>query len=208
MAPTAQAQPLSAPPTTIERRFYPRIVPLAPICISIHDANQCLVINVSENGLLLSTRTGLPCNSVACIALPLDGLPKPVVVNIRVLWTNEIRRLAGIQILDVSDHDRQQIRKVGQLRLFDIVAPRRTTRAAAPTGSTSHRRAFPKDQRKNQGGVSIHSEVASQQFRSCTLSVHILFPLRHSRAISISHHSNNQVDHVLGRTLRGGSIHF
>jgi len=113
MAPTAPAQPLPALPTTIERRFYPRIVPLAAICISINDANQCLVINVSENGLLLSTRTGLPCNSVARIALPLDGLPKPVVVNIRVLWTSEIRRLAGIQILDVSDHDRQQIRKWG-----------------------------------------------------------------------------------------------
>ncbi|HJY90616.1 MAG TPA: PilZ domain-containing protein, partial [Candidatus Acidoferrum sp.] len=113
MAPTAQAQPLSALPTAIERRFYPRIVPLAPICISINDANQCLVINVSENGLLLSTRTGLPRNSVARIALPLDGLPKPVVVNIRVLWTSEIRRLAGIQILDVTDHDRQQIRKWG-----------------------------------------------------------------------------------------------
>jgi hypothetical protein len=75
MAPTAQAQPLSALPTTIERRFYLRIVPLALIYISINDANQCLVINVSENGLLLSTRTGLPCNSVARIALPLDGLP-------------------------------------------------------------------------------------------------------------------------------------
>src|SRR6476646_8800103 len=74
MAPTAQAQPLSALPTAIERRFYPRIVPLAPICISINDANPCLVINVGENGLLLSTRTGLPRNSVARIALPLDGL--------------------------------------------------------------------------------------------------------------------------------------
>jgi hypothetical protein len=114
MARTAQVQPFSALSTTIERRFYLRIVPLAPICISIIDANQCLVINVSENGVLLSTRTGLPCNSVARIALPLDGLPKPVVVNIRVLWTSEIRRLGGIQILDLSDHDRQQIRRWGR----------------------------------------------------------------------------------------------
>jgi hypothetical protein len=113
MAPTAQAKPLSALPTTIERRFYPRMVPLAPMYISINDANQGLVINVSENGLLLSLGTGLPCNSVARIALPFDGLPKPVVVNIRVLWSSEIRRLAGIQILDVSDCDRQQIRKWG-----------------------------------------------------------------------------------------------
>ena len=73
MAPTAQAQPLSAPPTTIERRFYPRIVPLAPMCISINDANQCLVINVSENGLLLSTRTGLPCNPFRTPLAPEQG---------------------------------------------------------------------------------------------------------------------------------------
>ena len=110
MAWTAQIQQPSAQPTAIERRFYPRIVPLAPIYISMRDADQCLVLNASENGLLLSTPTELPRNFVARIALPLNGLPKPVLVNVRVLWTSETRRLAGIQILDVSDQDRQQIR--------------------------------------------------------------------------------------------------
>jgi hypothetical protein len=158
MAPTAQAQPLSALPTAIERRFYPRIVPLAPICISLNDANPCLVINVSENGLLLSTRTGLPRNSVARIALPLDGLPKPVVVNIRVLWTSEIRRLAGIQILDVTDHDRQQIRKWGSC--VSSTSLHREVQHDPQRKPDQHRivEPFPKTNGK-PGGVSIHTKL-------------------------------------------------
>ena len=113
MAWTAQIQQPSAQPAAIERRFYPRIVPLAPIHISMRDADHCLVLNASENGLLVSTPTELPRNFVARIALPLNGLAKPVLVNVRVLWSSETRRLAGIQILDVSDQDRQQIRKWG-----------------------------------------------------------------------------------------------
>lgn len=208
MAPTAQAQPLSALPTTIERRFYPRIVPLAPICISINLANQCLVINVSENGLLLSTRTELRCNSVARIALPLDGLRKPVVVNIRVLWTSEIRRLAGIQILDVSDHDRQQIRKwgsyVSSTSLHRDVQrePQRQRdqlRVVEPFAKTNEKT---KAESPSTPKLPLNNSAVAPSPSTSTS------PLRHSWAISVSHHSNNQVDHVLGRTLRGGSIHF
>jgi PilZ domain/Gram-negative bacterial TonB protein C-terminal len=107
------AQPLSAEPTTIERRFYPRIVPPAPIYISMGEANPCRVLNASENGLLLSTPTEFLSNFVARIALPLNGLSKPAVVNIHVLWAIKTRQLAGVQFLDLSDHDRQQIRKWG-----------------------------------------------------------------------------------------------
>jgi hypothetical protein len=107
------AQSLSDLPATIDRRFYPRIVPFAPVYITFDDANACLLMNVSENGLLLSTPTELLCNYVARIALSLNGLPKPVQVNVRVVWASETRKLAGIQLLDLSDHDREQIRKWG-----------------------------------------------------------------------------------------------
>ena len=107
------ARPLSAESAAIERRFYPRIVPSAPIYISIGEANPCRVLNASENGLLLSTPAEFPCNFVARIALPFNGLPKPAVVNIHVLWANKTQQLAGVQFLDVSDDDRQQIRKWG-----------------------------------------------------------------------------------------------
>jgi hypothetical protein len=101
--------------TTVERRFYPRIVPQTPIFVAFHenDSEESLLLNVSENGLLVSTPTGLRSNSVARLSLRLNGLPKPVQVTVRILWSSGQGNLAGIQLLDLSEHDRQQIRKWG-----------------------------------------------------------------------------------------------
>lgn len=108
-----QIPPLS---TALERRFYPRIVPHAPLFLAISPSDACqeaLLLNVSENGLLISTPADLACNFVARISIPLSTLPKPVQVTARVLWTSEDRKLAGIQLLDLTEHDRQRIRKWG-----------------------------------------------------------------------------------------------
>ena len=101
--------------TAVERRFYPRILPLTPIFVTVgeNDSEESLLLNVSENGLLVSTPTGLKSNSAARLSLPLNGLPKPVQVTVRVLWASEEGNLAGIQLLNLSRHDRQQIRKWG-----------------------------------------------------------------------------------------------
>jgi hypothetical protein len=97
----------------VERRFYSRIVPHAPIYIAIDGHNNSLLLNVSENGLQVLAPVALQCNFVARIAIPLSGLPKPVQVNVRVVWTNEVNGQAGIQLLDLSEQDREQIRKWG-----------------------------------------------------------------------------------------------
>jgi hypothetical protein len=113
MSTSAQQVPLST--TIVERRFYPRIVPQAPIFVAFNEneSQASLLLNVSENGLLLSTPTDLTANFVARLSLPLNGLPKPVQVTARVLWTSETGNLAGIQLLNLSEHDRRQIRKWG-----------------------------------------------------------------------------------------------
>jgi hypothetical protein len=113
MSTSAHQVPLST--TIVERRFYPRIVPQAPIFVAFNEneSQGSLLLNVSENGLLLSTPTDLTANFVARLSLPLNGLPKPVQVTARVLWTSESGNLAGIQLLDLSEHDRRQIRKWG-----------------------------------------------------------------------------------------------
>jgi hypothetical protein len=83
-------------PTSLERRFYPRFALHAPIFITFDEANESLLLNASENGLLLSTPAELGCNFVARIAIPLDGFPKPVQVSVRVVWASETRKLASI----------------------------------------------------------------------------------------------------------------
>jgi hypothetical protein len=109
---TQQVPPLTY---SIERRFYPRIVPQAPIFVAFRESSleESLLLNVSENGLLLSTPTDLACNFVARLCLRLHGLPRPVQVTARVVWASETNKLAGVQLLDLHEYDRQQLRRWG-----------------------------------------------------------------------------------------------
>lgn len=110
--PAQQIPPLTS---SVERRFYPRVAPNAPVFIAFRENEReyALLLNVSENGLLISTPADLTCNFVARLSIPLNPLPKPVQVTARVIWASEDRKLAGIQLLDLSEHDRQRIRKWG-----------------------------------------------------------------------------------------------
>jgi PilZ domain/Gram-negative bacterial TonB protein C-terminal len=103
---------LSAP---VERRFYPRIAPSAPIYIGSDEKTQGVLLNVSENGLLVSTPIALKLNFVSRLSVPLNGLPNAIQVRGRVIWTSESTKRAGIQMLDLSEHDREQIRMWGAL---------------------------------------------------------------------------------------------
>ena len=111
---STSVQQVRALTTTVERRFYPRIVPHVLIFVAFDECKEGLLLNVSENGLLVSTPTELRCNSAARISIPLNGLPEPVQVNVRVVWASEARKLAGIQLLDLSEHDRERIRRWGK----------------------------------------------------------------------------------------------
>lgn len=110
---SSSTQQLSAVPASLERRFYTRFAPYASVFIAFDENNESLLLNISENGLLLSTPIELSCNSVARISIPLDGFPKPVQVSVRVVWASEPRKLAGIQLLNLTEHDRERIRKWG-----------------------------------------------------------------------------------------------
>jgi hypothetical protein len=117
------AQQIPALTTTVERRFYSRIVPQSPIFVAFKESKDCLLLNVSENGLLVSTPAELTCNFVARISIPLKGLPRPVQVDVRVVWVSETSKLAGIQLLDLSEHDRQLIRKWGAQESAQFLQP-------------------------------------------------------------------------------------
>jgi PilZ domain/Gram-negative bacterial TonB protein C-terminal len=94
-----------------ERRFYPRITPRRLIYIAFGAHNLGILLNLGENGLLVSTPVGLEPNSVYRLCIRLNDLPNVIDVHVRVIWTTESKKRAGIQLLDLSDHDREQIRK-------------------------------------------------------------------------------------------------
>ena len=94
-----------------ERRFYPRSTPSRPIYVPFGANNLCMLLNLSENGFLISTPGGMERNSVYRVSIRLNGVAKPIDVPVRTVWTTESHERAGIQMLDISDHDREQIRK-------------------------------------------------------------------------------------------------
>jgi hypothetical protein len=132
----------------VERRFYARIIPQVPIFLGFSENGPAdsLLLNISENGLLVSTPAGLPRNLVARLSIPLSGLPNPVRVTVRVTWASEEGNLAGIQLLDLTEHDRQQIRKWGAQESTrsprpepshsSLVAPAASSKSSETVGAT------------------------------------------------------------------------
>ncbi len=129
-----QAVPLA---TTPNRRFYPRTVPQRPIFFALNEnePEKCRLLNVSENGLLVSMPTSLPSDFIIRISIPLNGLPKAVQVTARVAWASNTRKLAGIQLLDLSEHDREEIRKWSALQ--SPPAPERESAHPSPNATAS-----------------------------------------------------------------------
>src|SRR5262249_20583460 len=102
---------LTALDSPSERRFYTRSTPSRPIYIPFGANNLCMLLNLSENGFQVSSPLGLNRNSVYRVSIRLNGVPKPIEVPVRTIWTTESRDRAGIQMLDLSEYDREQIRK-------------------------------------------------------------------------------------------------
>jgi PilZ domain len=116
-APIDHLARLNAP---IERRFYPRVAPQAPetVLLERHTSldTQSSLLNLSENGLLLSTASTLDVNSVHCVSLELSGIPKTVSVYVRTVWTDSSQGLAGVQLLDLAEDDRELLRRWSALQ--------------------------------------------------------------------------------------------
>src|ERR1700687_1402876 len=112
---STSAEHLVACNAAVERRFYRRIVPPALIYIAFSENNVGMLLNVSENGLLVSTPLGLTRNFVYRVSLRLNGLATAINVRVRIVWATESKQRAGIQLLDLCDYDREQIRKWGAL---------------------------------------------------------------------------------------------
>jgi hypothetical protein len=94
-----------------ERRFYPRVSPPTPIYVAFGSNNLGVLHNVSENGFQVSTPSELALNSVFRVFLSLNGAAKTISVTARTVWTVDAEKRSGIQLLDLSDENREQIRQ-------------------------------------------------------------------------------------------------
>ncbi len=130
-------EPMARLSRPMERRFYPRVEPSVPLFISFGIQKDAMLLNVSENGFLISTPKTLDKNLVCRVSLQLNGLPNQIQIHGRVLWTNEATHRAGVQMLDLSEYDREQIRKWGAVEASVPARQRRSHEEAAFSAGSS-----------------------------------------------------------------------
>jgi PilZ domain/Gram-negative bacterial TonB protein C-terminal len=100
-----------------ERRFYRRTTPSKLLYVAFGADNLGMLVNVSESGLMVSTPERLALNSVFRVELHLNGFSNTIKVHVRTVWTANLQKHSGIQLLDLSEPDRELIRKWGRQQL-------------------------------------------------------------------------------------------
>ncbi len=93
-----------------DRRISQRIFPKTLIYVACGESNGGMVLNVSDDGLAVSMAIAVSDEAYSHLNVRMNGLPQSIEVSGRMVWTTKSKKRAGIQLLDVSDTQRAQIR--------------------------------------------------------------------------------------------------
>ncbi len=94
-----------------ERRLHPRVLPKTLIYVACGQSNGGMVLNVSDDGMAISMAIPVGDEAYSNLQVRMNGLAESIEVHGRMAWTTKSKKRAGIQLLDVSDEQRGQIRE-------------------------------------------------------------------------------------------------
>jgi hypothetical protein len=106
---SASTQHFADPGQLHERRLHPRIFPKTLVYVACGAANGGMVLNAGEDGLAISMAIAVGGESFSNLLVRMNGLPQSIELNGRMAWTNVSRKRAGIQLVDVTGAQREQI---------------------------------------------------------------------------------------------------
>jgi TonB family protein len=99
--------PLSAS----ERRAYTRQLIPSLAYVELDEGNGGIILNISEGGLSVQAVAGLMDGLLPGVRFQLAETDTWIEANARITWTNETRKLAGLEFVDLSEDCRGSIRK-------------------------------------------------------------------------------------------------
>jgi PilZ domain len=115
-----------------ERRLHPRVLPRTLIYVACGESNGGMVLNVSDDGMAISMAIPVGDEAYSNLHVRMNGLAQSVEVHGRVAWTTKSKKRAGIQLVDVSDEQRGQIREwLAQEGVRDVNLLPRVSESAA-----------------------------------------------------------------------------
>jgi hypothetical protein len=94
-----------------ERRAHPRVLPRTLIYVACGESNGGMVLNVSDDGMAISMAIPVGDEAYSTLHVRMNGLAQSVEVHGRMAWTTKSKKRAGIQLVDVSEEQRGQIRE-------------------------------------------------------------------------------------------------
>ncbi len=115
-----------------ERRLHPRALPKTLIYVACGQSNGGMVLNVSDGGMAISMAIPVGDEAYSNLDVRMNGLAQSIEVHGRMAWTTKSKKRAGIQLVDVSDEQREQIREwLAQEGVRDVNLLPRVPKSAA-----------------------------------------------------------------------------
>ena len=108
---SSSVQHFAASSQAHERRINSRLLPKSLIYVACGESNGGMVLNVSEDGLAVSMAIAVGDEAYSHLHVRMNGLNESVEVPGRMVWTTKSKKRAGIQLIDVSESQREQIRE-------------------------------------------------------------------------------------------------
>jgi hypothetical protein len=94
-----------------ERRAHPRVFPRTLIYVACGESNGGMVLNVNDDGMAISMAIPVSDEAYSTLHVRMNGSPQSIEVHGRLAWTTKSKKRAGIQLIDVSEEQRRQIRE-------------------------------------------------------------------------------------------------
>jgi TonB family protein len=99
------------PVSASERRAYVRQPIPSLAYVELDEGNGGIILNISEGGLSVQAVAGLMDDLLPGVRFQLAETDTWIEANARITWTNETRKLAGLEFVDLSEDCRGNIRK-------------------------------------------------------------------------------------------------
>jgi protein TonB len=93
-----------------ERRSRPRLCATSPMFISLNGWTDARVVNISEDGLAMSSGTALPIRPLQNLRIQFLGPPKALEARCQIAWKSANYKQVGIQFVGLTDEARRFIR--------------------------------------------------------------------------------------------------
>src|SRR5579872_2198240 len=79
--------------------------------VELGDGNGGIALNISDGGMAVQAVMSLGGDDLPSVRVQLSHSKKQIQIKGRVAWTGDLRKLAGVEFVDLTEDTRRQIRE-------------------------------------------------------------------------------------------------